>query len=146
MRRSILFLLAAATLPLAACTSTGTTDTVEGVFEGDALISSLENDLGIDAGQAGGGVGAILSFAESSVPASDYATLSRFLPAADDYLKVAREAGLLGTPITDATRLSNEMGKLGFTPRTATKLYSELGDYLGDIGGPSAKSALMNLL
>ena len=53
---------------------------------------------------------------------------------------------MLGTPITDATRLSNEMGKLGFTPRTATKLYSELGDYLGDIGGPSAKSALMNLL
>jgi hypothetical protein len=145
-KRSLLLMLVAGALLSAACSGFRTAETVAGLFNGDALIAGLTNDLGIDARQAAGGVGSILSFAKSSLAAADYATLARLLPAADDYLEVAREAGLLTIPITNATRLSNEMGKLGFTPTTATKLYSELGGYLGEVGGPSARDKLMNLL
>ncbi len=139
-------MLVAATLAMAGCSGSDTVAAVAGTFAGDALISGLTSDIGIDAKQAAGGVGLILSFAESSLPAADYATILRLLPGADDYLKVATEAGLLTNPIADATGLSNAMGQLGLSPTTATKLYAELGDYLGNVGGPSAKSTLMNLL
>jgi hypothetical protein len=138
--------LAAAVLSITGCSTNDTVDAVASMFEGDALISGLTSDLGIDTRQAAGGIGSILSFAESSLPAADYSTLAGLLPGADNYIKVAREAGLLTNPIADATQLSSAMGQLGIAPATATKLYSEVGNYLGNVGGPSAKSMLMNLL
>jgi hypothetical protein len=138
--------LAAAALSFTGCSGNDTVDAVAGAFEGDALISGLTSDLGIDTTQAAGGIGSILSFAESSLPAADYSTLAGLLPGADNYIKVAQEAGLLTNPIADATQLRSAMGQLGIAPATATKLYSEVGNYLGNVGGPSAKSMLMNLL
>ena len=145
-RPSFVLLLAAGVLSLVGCAGNDTVDSVATMFEGDELISGLTNGLGIDATQAAGSIGSILSFAESSLPAADYASLKRLLPGTDKYMQVAKDAGLLTSPIADATTLRGAMGQLGLSPARATKLYSEFGDYLGNLGGPSAKNMLMNLL
>jgi hypothetical protein len=116
------------------------------MFAGDSLVSGLTSGLGIDAKQAAGSLGSIMSLAENKLPAADYSSLTKVLPGSDKYLKVAKDAGLLTDPITDSNKLYSAMGKLGINPDTAAKLYSQVGDYVGKSGGTSAKNMLMGLL
>lgn len=113
---------------------------------GDTLVSSLAGGLGLDAAQAGGGLGSILSLAQTKLPAADYASLAGLLPSADNYIKMAQEAGVLTDPITDIGRLDAAMDKLGISPDTASSLYTQLGDYVGKAGGESTQEQLMALL
>lgn len=147
MARNLLAaVLVGATLALGGCGSTDTLSSAAGMFAGDSLVSGLTSGLGIDATQAAGGLGSIMSLAENKLPAADYSSLTKLLPSADKYLQVAQDAGLLTDPITDANKLYAAMGELGINADTASKLYSQVGDYLGSAGGQSAKNTFMGLL
>ena len=117
-----------------------------GALGGDPLTGGLATSLGIDSDQAAGGVGSILSFAQNSLPAADYASLAGFLPDSDKYIKAAQDAGVLTDPITDIGRLNSAMQKLGIDADTASSMYSQLGDFVGQAGGESTQTMLMDLL
>ena len=112
----------------------------------DALTSGLAASLGIDSEQAGGGLGSILSLAQNKLPTADYDSLAGYLPGADKYLKMAKDAGVLTDPITDMGRLNSAMEALGIDAATASKLYDQLGSVVGQAGGDSAKEMLSGLL
>ena len=119
---------------------------VDDLMNNDALVSGLTGSLGLDAEQAQGGLGSILSLAKNKLPAADYESLVGVLPGADKYVKAAKDAGLLTDPITDLGKLNAAMEKLGIGQETASKLYSQLGNFVGAAGGDSLKSKLMGLL
>lgn len=146
IRKIFAAILLGAALAVGGCAGNDMMSSAASMFEGDSLVSGLTSGLGIDAKQAAGGIGSIMSLAENKLPASDYSSLTKVLPSADKYLKVAKDAGLLADPITDAGKLYAAMGDLGIDADTASKLYSQVGDYLGDVGGPSARKMLMGLL
>jgi len=115
------------------------------MFGNDALISSLTSNLGIDAKQAAGGLGSIMSFARNKLPSADYDALARYLPDAGNYLKFAQDAGILDDPIGTLAGLNDTMQGLGISPSTANRMYDAVGDYVGQAGGESARSMLMGL-
>jgi hypothetical protein len=112
----------------------------------DALLSGLTSSLDLDAEQAGGGIGSILSLAENKLPAADYESLVGSIPGADKYIKMAKDAGVLTDPITDVGRLNSAMEKLGISQEASSALFSKLGDFVGTAGGSDIKSSLMGLL
>lgn len=116
------------------------------IMGGDALLSGLSSSLNLDAKQAGGGIGSILSLAENNLPAADYASLAGYIPGADKYVKMAEEAGVLTDPITDVGRLNSAMEKLGISKDASSALFSKLGDFVGAAGGSDLQNTLMGLL
>ena len=87
-----------------------------------------------------------MSLAKNKLQAADYGSLTKLLPNTEKYVNMAQQAGILTDPITDVTRLNSAMGKLGITPDTASKMISQIGDYVGSVGGDSAKNKLMSVL
>jgi hypothetical protein len=121
-------------------------DTAADLFSDDSLVSGLTGDLGLSSEQAAGGLGSLMSLAQNKLPASDYSSLTKYLPGADKYVEAAKSAGLLTDPITDFGKLNSAMDKLGITPATATKMFGQVGDVVGKAGGDSVKNSLMGLL
>ena len=142
--RRLVTLILGFTLSLVGCS---TTDMAASAFKGDALMSGLTSasGLGLTETQAAGGLGSVMSLAGSKLPAADYATLGKLLPNADKYIKAAQSAGVLTDPITDVGRLNSAMGKLGITPDKSAKMLGQVGDYVGKLGGDSAKTMFTGL-
>lgn len=111
-----------------------------------ALTSGLAASLGIDEKQAGGGIGSILSLAQTRLPTADYDSLTGYLPGSEKYLQMARDAGVLTDPISDLGRLNSAMEALGIDAATASKLYDQLGGIVRTAGGDSAAQMLQSVL
>lgn len=145
-KRVTAVLLLAFSLLVSQSASADLLSSAKDMMGGDALLNSLSGGLDLDAAQAGGSLGSILSLAQNKLPAADYASLASLLPSADNYIKMAQDAGVLTDPITDIGRLNAAMDKLGISPDTASSLYSQLGDYVGKAGSDTTKEQLMALL
>jgi hypothetical protein len=140
IRRQFLALAAAvaAAALFAGCASTPS-------FSGDPLMSSLTTS-GLSASQAAGGLGSVLSLAQSKLPATEYSSLAKYLPGADKYVKVAQDAGVLSNPIRDVQQMNEAFKKLGLDPNQARGLLGYTSDYLDKQGGESARSLLVRTL
>lgn len=114
-------------------------------FSGDALMSSLTGQ-GLTVNQAAGGLGAVMSLAQTRLPAGDFASLSKYLPSSEKYLKVAQDAGLLKNPIRDVKQLNDAFATLGLDAGQARNLLGATSDYLTKTGGESARSLLARAL
>jgi hypothetical protein len=138
-------LTVAAGLMLAACGGKDLPEIPEDMFANDMLVNSLTNEVGLDTAQAAGGLGVILEYAKSQLPASDYASLSRLLPNSDEYLNVARSAELLVEPIGNSDALYDALDELDIGGGTAEDVVAEVGDYLQRVSGPAAQGAFSRL-
>jgi len=114
-------------------------------FSGDALMGSLTGQ-GMTTNQAAGGLGAVMSLAQSKLPASDFVALSKYLPSSDKYLKVAQDMGLLRNPIRDMRQLNDAFATLGLDAGQARSLLGSTSEYLTKQGGESARSLLVRTL
>ena len=112
----------------------------------EAMLSGVASSLGLSEEQAGGGIGALLSYAENSLSGADYESLTGFIPGADKYIGMAREAGVLTDPITDVGRLTKAMESLGIDADTASSLFDQVGNVVGKAGGAEMQQMLEGLL
>jgi hypothetical protein len=129
-----------------ACTATDTVSSAADALSNDALVGSLTGGTGLSAEQAGGGLGSIMSLAQNKLPGADYDALAKVLPNGSTYLKMAKDAGVLTTPINDVGRLNSAMSKLGISPSQASDLYSSVTDFVSKSGGQSLGNSLGALL
>jgi len=109
-----------------------------------ALTTSLMSQLGVSAPQATGGIGAILSYAKSSLSPEKWDTVAKSIPGADSYLKTASDA-LGGGSITSAAGVGEAFSKLGMSPEMAKQFTPIVADQAGKIGGDTAKSLILGL-
>jgi hypothetical protein len=115
-------------------------------FAGDALMSSLTSGAGgLSTAQAAGGLGSVMSLAQSRL-GGDFSQLARYLPSADKYLQVAKDAGVLKSPITDVAGLNNAFKQLNIDPMQARGLLDATSSYLTKQGGDAGKSLLTRAL
>jgi hypothetical protein len=128
------------------CSTTDAMRTASSLFGNDPLVSSLTSGLGLDARQAAGGLGGLMSLAKSSLPTSDFLSLAGYLPNADQYLKFANDAGILSGPLKSVSDLSSTMDSLGISPTQATDMFNQVGNYIGDAGGSAQQNMLMSLV
>ena len=112
----------------------------------EAMLSSVASSLGLSEEQAGGGIGALLSYAQNSLSSTDYESLVGFIPGADKYVGMARDAGVLTDPITDVGRLTKAMDSLGIDADTASSLFDQVGNVVGQTGGAEMQQMLEGLL
>ena len=138
-----------AALTLAGCSTTDTAAQAANAFQGDALMSVLTNStgggLGLTETQAAGGLGSVMSLANSKLPAADYEALAKVLPNTEKYIAAATQAGVLTDPITDVTRLNSAMRKLGITPDKASTMLGQVNNYVEKVGGDSARNIVASL-
>ena len=135
--------LAMATAVAAAAVFAGCASTAS--FSGDPLVSSLTS-AGLSTKQAAGGLGSVLSLAQQKLPATEYSSLTKYLPGADKYVKVAQDAGVLSDPIRDVQQMNEAFKKLGLDPNQARGLLGYTGDYLDQQGGEPARGLLVRTL
>jgi hypothetical protein len=110
------------------------------------LTNSLTSGLGVTTDQANGGVGSILSYAQNKLPASDYTKVANSIPGASDYVQKAKDLGAVTGPITDTVGLNSAFSKMGISPEIASKFTPMVLDYVGKVGGSTAKSLLGGIL
>jgi hypothetical protein len=114
-------------------------------FQGDALMSSLTGS-GLSTNQAAGGLGAMMSLAESKLGPADYKSLTKLMPSAEKYVKVAQDAGVLTTPVKDIQGLNSAFSKLGLDPTQARGLLSSASDYAYKQGGDAGRGLVTRAL
>jgi hypothetical protein len=142
-RRRFLAAAAAAAVPavLAGCATTSTPS-----FAGDALMSTLTSGAGgLSTTQAAGGLGALMSLAQSRL-GGDFSQLTKLMPSAEKYLQVAKDAGLLNTPITNVAGLNSAFQKLNIEPMQAKGLLDAASGFLGKQGGDAGRNLLARAL
>lgn len=114
-------------------------------FAGDPLMGSLTG-AGLSTDQAAGGLGALMSLAESRLAPADYKSFTKLMPSSEKYLKVAQEAGVLTTPVKDIQGLNSAFKQLGLDPNQARGLLGSVSDFAGKQGGDAGRGLLTRML
>lgn len=143
MNRNVAFalLLAWAGL-LGACSSM---ESMMGMGGSSSLPSTLTKQLGVTEGQATGGTGAILAFAQQRLAAGDFDLIAKAIPGSETYLGMAKQL-LGGANISDKAGLQSAFSKLGMSPDMLSKFAPIVTDYVGKAGGGQASNLLAGLL
>ena len=110
-----------------------------------SLTKSLSSGLGISEAQAGAGVGTVLNYAEGKLSSMDFTTLTKSVPVADAYIKAADER-LGSIKMADVSSLNSSLGKLGMTSDQIRKFVPAVTEYVGKVGGDSAKNLLVSAM
>jgi Protein of unknown function VcgC/VcgE (DUF2780) len=142
-RRNALLLLAA--LPVAAASQAQSLTDLAGAMK-DPLISSLTSKLGVTDSQAKGGMGSLLTLAKEKMGGGDFGKLTALMPQASKYMDTAKQLGAVAGPLVNKKGLDGALSKLGMKPETVSKFVPTVTDYIGKLGGDSAKSMLTNAL
>ena len=143
MNRHIAFaVLLAWTALLVACSSV---ESMMGTGASSSLPATLTKQLGVTEGQAAGGTGAILAFAQQRLAAGDFDMIAKAIPGSEKYLGVAKQL-LGGANISDKAGLQSAFSKLGMTPDMVSKFAPIVTDYVGKAGGEQARSLLATVL
>jgi hypothetical protein len=137
-RRNFVFGLTLAVGALAGC------DTMSSQMS-TSLTKSLASGLGISEAQASAGVGTVLNYAQGKLSSTDFSALAKSVPAADSYMKAASEK-LGSIKMPDMSSLNSSLGKLGMTSDQINKFVPAVTDYVGKVGGDSAKNLLLSAL
>jgi hypothetical protein len=116
------------------------------------LVSMLTKELGVSDKQAAGGVGSILSYAKSALPAGDYKELSSAIPDASSLLALAPKAsGAMSalSSVSDSAggiaALASQFSSLGLDSGMVSKFVPVVMDYLKGNGSTSAMKILSSL-
>ena len=110
-----------------------------------SLTKSLASGLGISEAQASAGVGTVLTYAQGKLSSTDFSALSKSVPAADSYMKAASDR-LGAVKMTDVSSLNSSLGKLGMNSDQISKFVPAVSEYVGKVGGDSAKNLLASAL
>ena len=121
--------------------SKGLTDAV-----GGSLSELLQGQLGIDANQAEGGIGSMLSLASEKLSAGDFDKIASFIPGASKYMDTAKNLGAVVGPLKDVAGLNSALGSLGIPPQVISQFVPSLSKYVEQLGGAEASALLEKVL
>jgi hypothetical protein len=120
-------------------------DSMMGTGASSSLPATLTKQLGVTEGQAAGGTGAILAFAQQRLAAGDFDIVAKAIPGSEKYLGMAKQ--LLGSAsINDKAGLQSAFSKLGMSPDMLNKFAPIVTDYVSKAGSDQAGKLLAGLL
>lgn len=110
------------------------------------LVTSLMGSVGLNATQAIGGAGALLTLAQNTLPSSDWSAISSAISGTDALVKSAASlGGITGKPSSLAD-LSPAFTKMGLSTDQVTKLVPAMTDYVGKATSAATAAALAGVL
>ena len=109
------------------------------------LTSLLTKQLGVTDAQATGGVGSMLQLAQEKLTAGEFDSITKVIPGSQKYLDSAKQL-LGGSKVGDANGLQSAFSKLGMSPDMVNKFKPVVTNYVGEVGGPQAKSLFESVL
>lgn len=126
------------------------------------LIEQLMKQVGVDKGQAEGGIGLLLNAAKEKIPSADFSQIKDTIPSADQFMNTAPSnesvgGGLMGAlggmasslgggQAGDLMSLLGGFSKLGIDADTAKKFLPVVQSFLEGKLGDGPMSALKKLL
>ena len=120
-------------------------DSMMGTGASSSLPATLTKQLGVTEGQATGGTGAILAFAQQRLAAGDFDIVAKAIPGSEKYMSMAKQ--LLGSAsISDKAGLQSAFSKLGMSPDMLSKFAPIVTDYVAKAGSDQASKLLAGLL
>jgi len=114
-----------------------------GVSADNPLLQTLTDQIGLDAKQATGGVGSILSLASNSLQSGQFDQIAQAIPGAEGYLAAAKQ--LVGS-IDSVAELNSAFSSLGISSADAGRLVPAVTDFVGQSGGENAGDLLAGVL
>ncbi len=146
MKRYLSYLLVVLVLSSAlGCSSTGGGSNVASSLASEPAVTSLMSAVGVNANQAIGGLGSILSMAKGKVSAEDFSKLTAGIPSADKYMSALSGLGVDGGSIKDAIQLKDAFAKLGMNETQVNAFGPAAINYVRSSGGEAAASVLSGL-
>ncbi len=134
---------------------TEVTNAVSKPSESSDLVGSVMSQLGLSQGQAEGGLGSLLSLAQSSLGSSDFSAISDSIPGIDGLLGAVPEldndsgmsgllskAGGFGESLQGGAMVYDAFEKLGISKDLAAPMVDIVKGYL-DANGTSGTSDLL---
>jgi hypothetical protein len=112
----------------------------------DPLTGLLQQQLGISADQAKGGVGSVLTLAQEHLAKGDFDKIAELIPGASKYMDAAKKLGAVDGPLKNLSGLNSALSRLGITPETAAKFVPAVTDFVGKAGGSDMKALLAGAL
>lgn len=150
MQRRDFLILGAVSAVLGACSSAPqqVANSVTGAVTGtsDALISAMSHQIGVSETQAAGGIGSIMSLAQSKLSPESFATLTKSMPNVDRYMKSVQDVLGPNAKITDLSSLKSAFSRFGMGPEMIAKFKPYVMDALGKAGGDPVKQLLGGVL
>jgi hypothetical protein len=144
------FLIGTTSIALAGCSSAPQqmANSVTGAVTGtsDALLSAMSHQIGVSETQAAGGIGSIMSLAQSKLSPESFATLTKSMPNVDRYMKSVQDVLGPNTKITDLSSLKSAFSRFGMGPEMIAKFKPFVMDALGKAGGDPVKQLLGGVL
>lgn len=126
------------------------------------LIEQLMEQVGVDKGQAEGGIGLLLNAAKEKIPSADFSQIKDTIPSADQFMNAAPSnesggGGLMGAlggmasslgggQAGDLMSLLGGFSKLGIDTDTAKKFLPVVQSFLEGKLGDGPMGALKKLL
>ena len=107
------------------------------------VIDKVASTIGATPQQVRESIGCVLIEAERRLDTADYMQISKLIPEADEYRRLAAEACVFKGSISSGKELNDALGDLGLTPEQSGKLVTELTDYLSAAGDPSVGKLLL---
>lgn len=150
MNRREFLSLGAVSIALAACSSAPQqmANSVTGAVTGtsDALLAAMSHQIGVSETQAAGGIGSMMSLAQSKLSPETFAKVSKSIPNVDRYMKSVQDVLGPNTKITDIAGLKSAFSRFGMGPEMIGKFKPYVMDALGKVGGDSVKQLLGGVL
>ncbi len=126
------------------------------------LIEQLMKQVGVNKGQAEGGIGLLLNAAKDKLASGDFSQIKETIPSADQFMaaapdKESRGGGLMGAlggmasslgggQVGDLVSLLGGFSKLGINADTAKKFFPVVQSFLEGKLGDGPMSALKKML
>jgi Protein of unknown function VcgC/VcgE (DUF2780) len=107
------------------------------------VIDEVASTVGVSPQQVRESIGCVLIEAERRLEISDYMQISKLIPEADEYRRLAADACVFKGSISSGNELKEALGDLGLSPEQSGKLVAELADYLSAAGDPSVGKLLL---
>ncbi|QQX80616.1 DUF2780 domain-containing protein [Shewanella sp. KX20019] len=124
--------------------------------QSDDLVGSVMSQLGLSQGQAEGGLGSLLSLAQSSLGSSDFSSISDSIPGIDGLLSAVPEmdsdsgmsgllskAGGFGDSLQGGAMVYDAFEKLGISKDLAAPMIDIVKGYLDSNGTSGSADLLM---
>jgi Protein of unknown function VcgC/VcgE (DUF2780) len=107
------------------------------------VIDEVASTVGVSPQQVRESIGCVLIEAERRLEISDYMQISKLIPEADEFRRLAADACVFKGSISSGNELKEALGDLGLSPEQSGKLVAELADYLSAAGDPSVGKLLL---
>jgi hypothetical protein len=113
---------------------------------GQNAVAYLQNQFGLDAGQARGALGALLVFAREQLPLPQFNQLAARIPNAETIMQAVKQQGVVTRPLDDIGDYEASLASLGIRQPLASQIAPAIVQFLGESGFDEEQAILAGIL